>query len=360
MDRQNTGLPIFLLTNNHPEKFFEKATYQYAPQSVTNIDKLKRVFFSPENIKYIQEKMIYEVSTSTNNKYKIPYQNERDLRMIMESIYYEKTRNVGFDLNEQLAELNNYVVKFCVPRIIKEIGFYLKYLEDVETPMKLNTLPESSANLRSVSALTSQSYLNENIYLPNMASTYYYSTNGDLNNLTPEIQTELDTRITSYNSQLPPRSSNMVLGENFDSLSGTEEHFASKAASKYAFGWDDAKKNTKKNSNLSKEDPKDSKVKKETKTVKEMNESQYVWGAPSDKSRDPRSPPVSSNNWLPSAILFQDDPYYIRNSLLSPYSVKSHYPAKVFPQEDGEVVATAEGSDLFLPNDIDVMKYAKA
>ena len=41
MESQNTGLPIFLLTSNHPEKFFEKAAYQYPTQAVTNIDKLK-------------------------------------------------------------------------------------------------------------------------------------------------------------------------------------------------------------------------------------------------------------------------------------------------------------------------------
>jgi hypothetical protein len=303
--------------------------------------------------------MIYEVSATTKYKYKISYQNESDLRMIMEYIYYEKTRNVGFDLNEQLAELNNYVVKFCVPRIIKEIGFYLKYLEDVETPMKLNTLPESSANLRSVSALTSQSYLNENIYLPNMASNYYYSTNGDINNLTPDVQAQLDSRIASNNAQFAaPRSSNMSLGETFNSLPNIEEHFTSKAASKYAFGWD--KKGKEAKAEKEAKPHKEAKAEKETKKVKEVNKTQYGWGTPSDSSYDPRSPPTSSTNWLPSAVLFQDDPYYIRNSLLSPYSVRSHQPAKTFPQEENELVAEAEGSDMFLPNDFQVQKYAKA
>ena len=102
----NTGLPIFLLTNNHPEKFFEKAAYRFDPQAVANVNKLKQVFFSPENIKYLQEKMIYEVYTTTK-KYKIPYQNEQDLKMIMETIYFDKTRNIGYNLNEQLNELKN-------------------------------------------------------------------------------------------------------------------------------------------------------------------------------------------------------------------------------------------------------------
>ena len=42
----NTGLPIFLLTNNNTEKFFEKTTYQFETKSVSNINKLKKVFFT--------------------------------------------------------------------------------------------------------------------------------------------------------------------------------------------------------------------------------------------------------------------------------------------------------------------------
>ena len=136
----NTGLPIFLLTNNHPEKFFEKSTYRFESKAVTNVNKLKQIFFSPENIKYLQEKMAYEVMVTTK-KYKIPYQNEQDLRMIMETIYFDKTRNIGYALNEQLAELNTYVVKFCVPLIINEINVYLNYLDDINQPRKINSLP---------------------------------------------------------------------------------------------------------------------------------------------------------------------------------------------------------------------------
>jgi hypothetical protein len=114
------------------EKFFEKSTYQFEPQAVANVNKLKQIFFSTENVKYIQEKLRYEVFASSNNQYRIPYQNERDLRMIMETIYQNKTRNIGYLLNEQLSELNDYVVKFCVPKILNEAKVYLKYLVDIE------------------------------------------------------------------------------------------------------------------------------------------------------------------------------------------------------------------------------------
>jgi hypothetical protein len=273
----NTGLPIFLLTNNHPEKFFEKSTYRFEPQAVTNVNKLKQVFFSPENVKYIQEKMVYEVMTTTK-KYKIPYQNEQDLRMIMETIYFDKTRNIGYALNEQLAELNTYVVKFCVPLIINEINVYLNYLDVINKPRELNTLPQSTGNLRSVSGYAPQSNINENIFLPNNQIKYTFSTTGDVK--------EYDSPHKAVFS--PSMSSN-------------------NPANIYA---------------------------------------------PSPSS-------TPSNTWYPSAVLFQDDPYYIRNSLLSPNAMKPRVPPNVYPTDKNGLFANAGGSDFFLAN-MNNNKYANA
>lgn len=273
----NTGLPIFLLTNNHPEKFFEKSTYRFEPKAVTNVNKLKQIFFSPENVKYIQEKMAYEVMVTTK-KYKIPYQNEQDLRMIMETIYFDKTRNIGYALNEQLAELNTYVVKFCVPLIINEINVYLNYLDDINQPRKLNSLPTSTGNLRSVSGYASQSNLNENIFLPNNQIKYVFSTTGDVK--------EYDT---PQNALMPPP----ILSNN--------------PANIYA----------------------------------------------------PSPSTTPSNNLFPSTVLFPDDPYYLRNSLLSPNSIKPRIFSNMYPTDKNGLFANAGGSDFFLANNNN-NKYANA
>ena len=290
LDQRNTGLPIFLLTNNHPEKFFEKATYQFEPQAVSNINKLKQIFFSPENVKYIQEKMIYEVSATTN-KYKIPYQNEQDLRMIMETIYFDKTRNIGYDLNEQLSELNNYVVKFCVPLIINEIKVYLNYLDDINKPRKINTLPVSTGNLRSVSGIAPPTTLNENIFLPDNQMKYTYSTTGD---------------VKEYNTPQPVM-------------------FSPSMASATPSG---------KNPNIT----------------------------PSNQIGAPSANQIgapSANTWLPSSVVFQDDPYYIRNSLLSPFAMKPRIPKDTYPTDKNGLFSNAGGSDYFLSNYND-FKYANA
>ena len=261
--------------------------------------------------------------------------------MIMESIYHSKARSNGNNLNEQLKELNNYVVKFCVPRIMKEIEFYLKYLDDVQNPMTLNKLPESSANLRSVSALTSKTYLNENIYLPNMASNYYYSTNGDINDMTPSIQKDLETRIESH---LVAPSMNI-------------EQFESEKPNDYKFDWVNNNANTLSTpSTMNLESTINTPSMLYTPSVLELNSG---WGSPTNQITNKLTPPTSSDKWLPSSVLFQDDPYYIRNSLLSPYGVKPRYPQKTFPNENKDIVSAAEGSKMFLPNNLDSFKYAK-
>jgi hypothetical protein len=280
----NTGLPIFLLTNNHPEKFFERSTYRFEPQAVTNVNKLKQIFFSPENVKYLQEKMSYEVLMTTK-KYKIPYQNEQDLRMIMETIYFDKTRNIGYDLNEQLNELNIYIVKFCVPLIINEINVYLNYLDDINKPRSINTLPKSTGNLRSVSGLSSASKQNENIFLPDNQIKYTFSTTGDV--------IEYDT---PHKATFAPS-----MGSN--------------------------------------------------------NPTNFT---PSSK-RTPSDSPSASNDdsWYPSAVLFQDDPYYLRNSLLSPNALKPKIPANIYPTTKNGLFSNASGSDFFLANNLSD-KYAAA
>jgi hypothetical protein len=275
----NTGLPIFLLTNNHPEKFFEKAAYRFDPQAVANINKLKQVFFSPENIKYLQEKMIYEVYTTTK-KYKIPYQNEQDLKMIMETIYFDKTRNIGYNLNEQLNELNLYVVKFCVPLIINEIKMYLYYLYDINAPRRLNTLPQSTGNLRSVSGYAPQSVTNVNIFLPDNQMKYSFATTGDVTEFPTPVKVTLAPSIISQNPT-------------------------------------------------------------------------NIFSSANTPSNTP------SNTWFPSSVLFQDDPYYIRNSLLAPNAIKPRVPKDVYPTDKNGLFANAGGSDFFLSN-INNYKYADA
>ena len=97
--------------------------------------------------------------------------------------------------------------------------------------------------------------------------------------------------------------------------------------------------------------------------VTTYDNAQHVMFAQSMYSQNPTnntSSPSTSDTWLPSAALFQDDPYYIRNSLLSPNAMKPRVPKDTYPTDKNGLFANAGGSDLFLSNNPSMYKYADA
>jgi hypothetical protein len=81
---------------------------------------------------------------------------------------------------------------------------------------------------------------------------------------------------------------------------------------------------------------------------------------PSTQQNNP--PGLAPNNapsiagWLPSSVTFPDDPYYIRNSLLSPFSMKPVVKDNSFPNDKNGLFSSASGTTNFLPYSDD--KYA--
>jgi hypothetical protein len=51
--------------------------------------------------------------------------------MIMRAMYLQYAKNNPFDVEGQIRELNDMVVKWAVPRIISEIDHYYYYLNDI-------------------------------------------------------------------------------------------------------------------------------------------------------------------------------------------------------------------------------------
>ena len=72
--------------------------------------------------------------------------------MIMRAMYLQYGKNNTFNLEGQLHELNDLVVKWSVPRIISEIEQYNYYLNDIShLPIPLEKpLNMSSAGTKSL------------------------------------------------------------------------------------------------------------------------------------------------------------------------------------------------------------------
>lgn len=106
---------------------------------------LQKIFFSNENIKYIQDSLKYKVYNETKDKYIIPYQKIEHLRQIMIGIYHDQAEYLPYNLQGQLDRLNKIVIEYCFPYIIRQIRTSNQYLQDINEPRKLNELPTSTS-----------------------------------------------------------------------------------------------------------------------------------------------------------------------------------------------------------------------
>ena len=105
---------------------------------------LTELFFSKENINIIQEGIINSVYNTSEGKYTISRQSDQELTIVMRSIYFQYGKNLNFNINEQIKELNTKVIRWCVNEIITNINQYMEYRTSVSTlpmPMERAQLP---------------------------------------------------------------------------------------------------------------------------------------------------------------------------------------------------------------------------
>ena len=94
---------------------------------------LSLAFFSKGNIQIVQNAIragVYEVS---NKQYIIDNQNCDTLKIIMRSVFLQSSTNLANQITQQIQELNNLVVTYCVKQIYGEAQGYITYKRDVST-----------------------------------------------------------------------------------------------------------------------------------------------------------------------------------------------------------------------------------
>lgn len=92
--------------------------------------KLSDLFFSKQNIQNIQNLLIKGVYEKSNSQIMIDKQPEDNIVIVMRSMYLQYSKNLDNKLNEQVNELNSYVLNFCIPKVYSEAVAYLKYKQD--------------------------------------------------------------------------------------------------------------------------------------------------------------------------------------------------------------------------------------
>ena len=95
--------------------------------------KLSDLFFSKQNIQNIQNLLIKGVYEKSNSQIMIDKQPQDNIVIVMRSMYLQYSKNLDTKLNEQVNELNSYVLNFCIPKVYSEAVAYLKYKQDAST-----------------------------------------------------------------------------------------------------------------------------------------------------------------------------------------------------------------------------------
>ncbi len=94
------------------------------------------IFFSQDNVDALQHGVRYGVYKASGGRYVVAEQSRDELAVVMRSVYLEHSRNLPFVLLEQVRELNERVLEYCVPQIAREAAMYQKYRFDRESPLR--------------------------------------------------------------------------------------------------------------------------------------------------------------------------------------------------------------------------------
>lgn len=95
---------------------------------------LSTSFFSQGNIQQIQNAIRKSVFERSKPKgYVIDDQSVDELKMIMRGMFYQYSKNLPYDIQGQIDELNQRVVDWSVPHILSAVDHYVYYLKDIDT-----------------------------------------------------------------------------------------------------------------------------------------------------------------------------------------------------------------------------------
>jgi hypothetical protein len=64
----------------------------------------------------------------------------------MRSIYLQYSKNLDYNIKEQIVELNQMVVQFCIPQITSNIKQYLNYRDTINQAPQYMEHPKNVSN----------------------------------------------------------------------------------------------------------------------------------------------------------------------------------------------------------------------
>ena len=151
LEKKNT------LINTSDNKIVQKNFQEEMLYGIQETSQLNQLYFSRKNLDLIQDMIRYKVYIKSNKKYIISKQSNREVQIVMRSIYLQQSTNLPTNIKEQIIYLNNLVVDWSVEKIIPEVEQYIGYIRDISyypNPIDLpkNMSQKGSRSLRSVTS----------------------------------------------------------------------------------------------------------------------------------------------------------------------------------------------------------------
>lgn len=109
------------------------STFRNPTEGLWDNTELSKTFFSHTNIEKVQQGIQQGVYHKSNGQYRIAYQDQATLNIIMRSIFLQSSMNQTDNVVGQVNQLNNIVLDYCIPQVYGEAQGYMKYMYDVST-----------------------------------------------------------------------------------------------------------------------------------------------------------------------------------------------------------------------------------
>jgi hypothetical protein len=140
MNKMNNGR-VDIKTPNTSDlfKMYDKipanqcVTFRNPTEGLWNDTTLSIAFFSQQNIQMLQNGIRAGVYKKSNGQYTIGPQDCDSLKIIMRSVYLQYAANQVNNISDQVTELNQIVLNYCVQQVYGEAQGYMKYINDAST-----------------------------------------------------------------------------------------------------------------------------------------------------------------------------------------------------------------------------------
>ena len=144
------GTPLFLqdqIALDDKTNYYSTIKYTLQPSN------LSKLFLSYQNINIIQNGIKAGVYKISNKKYIIDRQDNDALSSIMSAIFLQYSLHQPDNITCQIADLNQMVIDYCVPKIYGEAKGYAQYKYDASTliqplPNPINTYNNKELELK--------------------------------------------------------------------------------------------------------------------------------------------------------------------------------------------------------------------